>query len=64
MQVFTLEELNNAHKALLSTLHKCEKIEGAKLGISQQTLLTRRIFALKVALTLIEREATKLEEES
>ncbi len=56
MPDFTSEELNEAHRALLSTLHKCEKIDAAKLGTSQQTLLQRRISALKVALTLIEKE--------
>ena len=53
---FTLEELSEAHRALLSTLHKCEKIDTAKLGKSQQTLLERRIAALKIALALIEKE--------
>lgn len=56
MSEFTTEELNEAHRALLSTLHKCEKMDTAKLGKSQQTLLERRIVALKVALTLIEKE--------
>jgi len=53
---FSNEELQEAHRALLSTLRKCEKIDGAKLGKSQQTLLERRIAALKIALTLIEKE--------
>lgn len=53
---FTVEELSEAHLALQSTLHKCEKIDAAKLGKSQQTLLIRRIAALKVALKLIEKE--------
>ncbi len=56
MQDFTVEELSEAHRALLSTLHKCEKIDAMKLGKSQQTLLERRIAALKVALILIEKE--------
>lgn len=56
MQDFTTEELNEAHRALLSTLHKCEKIDATKLGKSQQTLLEQRIAALKVALTLIDKE--------
>lgn len=46
MQDFTVEELSEAHRALLSTLHKCEKMDAAKLGKSQQTLLERRIAAL------------------
>lgn len=56
MPDFTLEELAEAHRSLLSTLRKCEKIDMDKLGKSQQTLLTRRIAALKVALALIEKE--------
>ena len=54
--VNTPEELKEAHRALLSTLNKCEKMEMEKLGKSQRTLLERRIAALKVALALIERE--------
>lgn len=61
MQDFTAEELSEAHRALLSTLHKCEKMDAAKLGKSQQTLLQRRIAALKVALTLIEKEQGRKE---
>nr|WP_295975037.1 hypothetical protein [uncultured Bacillus sp.] len=61
MAEFTTEELSEAHRALLSTLHKCEKMDATKLGKSQQTLLERRIAALKVALTLIEKEQVKRE---
>jgi len=56
---FTKTELDESHKALLSSLLKGEKIKIEKLPMSQQTLLTRRIFALKVALELIEREIGK-----
>ncbi len=56
MAEFSTEELSEAHRALLSTLHKCGKMDTAKLGKAQQTLLERRIAALKVALTLIEKE--------
>ena len=49
-------ELAEAHRSLLSTLRKCEKIDIGKLGKSQKTLLERRIDALKLALTLIEKE--------
>lgn len=56
MTEFTCEELSEAHRALLSTLKKCEKINMDKLGKSQQTLLERRIAALKIALALIEKE--------
>jgi len=56
---FTEHELDEAHRSLLSTLHKCENIDISKLGKSQQTLLERRIAALKVALILIEKEQRK-----
>ena len=57
MSAYTLEELKEAHRALLSTLKKCEKVaSGSVLGRSQTTLLTRRIAALSLALELIERE--------
>lgn len=54
---YTKEELDEAKTALFSTLRKCEKVdEGKKLGKSQQTLLDRRIRALRLALELIEKE--------
>lgn len=62
MPDFTTEELSEAHRALLSALRKCEKIDLTKLGRSQQTLLERRIAALKVALTLIEKEQIQKEQ--
>ena len=34
-------ELSEAHRSLLSTLHKCEKIDADKMGKSQKTLLER-----------------------
>ena len=58
---FSKNELVEAHRALLSTLRKCEKINAAKLPVSQKTLLERRIAALKVALALIERETESFE---
>lgn len=61
MADFTPGELSEAHRALLSTLHKCEKMDAAKLVKSQQTLLERRIAALKIALTLIEKEKAQEE---
>lgn len=63
MPDFTAEKLSEAHRALLSTLRKCEKIDAEKLGKSQQTLLERRIAALKVALALIEKEQIQIERE-
>lgn len=56
---YTAEELAEAHRALLSTLKKCEKMDADKLPQSQQTLLKRRIAALKISLNLI---SEKLEE--
>lgn len=53
---YEAEEISEAHRALLSTLKKCEKMDMSRLGKSQQTLLTRRIAALKLALNLIEKE--------
>jgi len=56
MYKYTKDELTEASTALTSTLHKCEKIdEGKKLDKSQQTLLDRRIKALRLALDLFER---------
>jgi len=54
---YSKSELKEAHRALLSTLRKCEKIDLAKQSASQRTLLERRIAALKIALNLIERES-------
>jgi len=54
---FAVEELSEAHRSLLSTLEKCEKVlESKKLPQSQRTLTERRVAALKIALTLIEKE--------
>ncbi|MCL2557303.1 MAG: hypothetical protein FWE09_02365 [Treponema sp.] len=60
MPAYARPELEEAHKALLSTLRKCEKIDLAKQGASQRSLLERRIAALKIALELIEREISAL----
>ena len=58
--VFTVEELAEAHRSLLSTLNKCEKVlESDKLPKSQITLTERRVAALKIALTLIEKDRGK-----
>jgi RimJ/RimL family protein N-acetyltransferase len=57
---FTDEELAEAHRSLLSTLIKCEKVlESDKLPKSQMTLTERRVAALKIALTLIENDRGK-----
>ena len=60
MPDYTIKELTQAHRSLLSTLRKCEKVlESAKLPQSQRTLTERRVAALKIALTLIEREQSE-----
>ncbi len=54
---YTKNELEEASSALASALHKCEKIqESGKLKSSQKTLNDRRAKALRIALTLIEKE--------
>jgi len=58
---FAVEELSEAHRSLLSTLKKCEKVlESKKLPQSQRTLTERRVAALKTALSLIEKEQAML----
>ncbi len=54
---FSPAELGEAHRAIASTLGKCEKIvPKLRPGTAQHTLLDRRIRALEIALALIERE--------
>lgn len=51
---YTNEELNEAARALISTLNKCEKVqEKLREGTPQRTLTKRRIAALKIAIDLI-----------
>jgi len=50
------DELGDAHRALLSTMQKCEKINFDNLTKSRKTLLERRIAALKISLDLVEKE--------
>jgi hypothetical protein len=57
MSGYTKQEMEEAKASLASTLHKCEKIqEGGRLQSSQKTLNDRRVKALRIALTLIEKE--------
>ena len=57
MNEYTKQELEEAKTALASTLHKCEKMqESGRLQSSQKTLNDRRVKALRIALTLIEKE--------
>ena len=54
-------ELQEAKRALLSTINKCEKaFPRLKESSAQQTLLKRRIEALRVAVDLIEKELNYL----
>jgi len=57
MDNYTKEELEEALRAIASTISKCEKVlPKLKQGTSQHTLLIRRIKALQIASTLIKRE--------
>lgn len=57
METYTQMELEEALRAIDSTISKCEKIRPKlKPGSSQHTLLVRRIKALNIAATLIKRE--------
>lgn len=57
MNEYTKQELEEAKTALASTLHKCEKMqESGRLQSSQKNLNDRRVKALRIALTLIEKE--------
>ncbi len=57
METFTKEELEEALRAIASTISKCEKVQPKlKEGTSQHTLLIRRIKALCIASSLIVRE--------
>lgn len=57
MDIYTKRELDEALRAIASTINKCEKVlPKLKQGTSQHTLLMRRIKALHIALTLITRE--------
>lgn len=50
-------ELEEAKRAIISTIHKCEKaLPKLKESSAQQTLLKRRIGALRIAVELIEKE--------
>jgi hypothetical protein len=54
MDSFTNEELEEALRAIASTIGKCEKVQPKlKQGTAQHTLLIRRIKALHIASSLI-----------
>ena len=57
MENYTIEELEEALRAIESTISKCEKVQPKlKEGTSQSTLLVRRIKAFQIASALIEQE--------
>ena len=54
---YTTEELQEALRAIESTIRKCVKVQPKlKEGTPQHTLLVRRIKAFQIAAELIERE--------
>lgn len=56
-QTFSKEDLEEALRAIESTIGKCEKVQPKlRQGTSQHTLLARRIKALYIASSLIKRE--------
>ena len=55
MELHTPEELQEARRAIASTLSKCEKaLPKLQPGRSQHTLIVRRIRAFQIALELID----------
>lgn len=57
MNLYTKEELEEALRAIDSTISKCEKVQPKlRPGTSQHTLLIRRIKAFNIAAALIKRE--------
>lgn len=54
---YTKEEFGEALRAISSTIRKIEKVrEKPTLGKTQQTLIERRLKAMKIASELISRE--------
>lgn len=57
MENYTREELEEALRAIASIIRKIEKVqEKPMLGKSQETLIERRLKAMKIASELISRE--------
>lgn len=64
MSEFSQGDLEEALRAIASTISKCEKVQPKlKQGTSQHTLLTRRIKALNIASSLILRELESYKEQ-
>ncbi len=62
MEDFTKDELEEALRAIVSTISKCEKVQPKlKQGTAQHTLLIRRIKALRIAVTLIAKELSDVQ---
>ncbi|MFA5830750.1 MAG: hypothetical protein WC878_02865 [Candidatus Paceibacterota bacterium] len=65
MDNFTKEELEEALRAITSTIGKCEKVlPKLKEGASQHTLLVRRIKAFHIASSLIMKEMERMPSET
>ena len=63
MENLTRGELEEALRAIDSTIGKCEKVQPKlKERTSQHTLLIRRLKALRIASALIERELTQIQQ--
>ena len=61
MTSYSKADLDEARRALLSTLGKCKKaMPKLAVGSAQQILLVRRIDALRIAIDLIKREMVTL----
>lgn len=63
MSSYTKDELQEAFRAIDSTIGKCKKVQPKlQQGTSQHTLLVRRIKAFEIALALIQQELDALSE--
>ena len=61
MENLTRDELEEALRAIDSTIGKCEKVQPKlKERTSQHTLLIHRLKALRIASALIERELAEI----
>ena len=63
MSEFSKEDLEEALRAIISTIAKCEKVQPKlKCGTAQHTLLVRRIKALSISAALIRQELDAAED--
>ncbi|MGS2764082.1 hypothetical protein [Sinomicrobium sp. M5D2P9] len=61
MNTYSKKELEEANIAIASLIRKCEKAKTTlKENPSQQTLLERRIAALRISMGLIEKELSEV----